>query len=125
MRQNPNRKTGVTLVELIMAMVILSVVAIATAAMIGAQIEGAAKSADVVAAGNLARRELERLHNIAYASVANGNTTAGPFSVAWTVVQSTSGSAARKDITMTVTRSGTTLLTVYGTITNNITYATA
>lgn len=116
---------GVTLIELVMAIIILSVVALATAAMIGAQIEGAAKSADVVAAGNLARREMERLHNIAYGSVANGNTTSGPFSIAWTATESTSGSAARKDITMTVTRSGTTLLTVYGTITNNITYATA
>jgi prepilin-type N-terminal cleavage/methylation domain-containing protein len=115
---------GVTLIELVMAIIILSVVALATAAMIGGQIQGMAASGDVVSAGNLARREMERLYNIPYASIADGNASVSPYTVSWTVATVAGGGGAeRKDITMTVLRGGATLLTVYNSIAKDVTYA--
>lgn len=127
MRPNRNSKKGVTLIELIMAMVILTVIAIPTASMIGAQIQGMVTSKDLTAAGNLARLEMERLNNIAYASVLTpGSTVIVPYTVSWTFATVTGGGGAeRKDITMTVQRTGSaaTLLTIYGSIAKNVTYA--
>jgi prepilin-type N-terminal cleavage/methylation domain-containing protein len=117
---------GVTLVELIMAMVILSVVALPMGSMIGAQIQGMMDSTDFTTAGNLARGEMERLNNIPYASITNNSSVSGSYTVSWTVATAAGGGgAARKDITMTAKRTGTTpaVVTLYGTVANNVTYA--
>jgi len=120
-------RKGVTLIELVMAMVILAVIAIATAVMIGAQIQGMAESSDLTAAGNAARLEMGKLHNTLYSSIVDGSSVDGFYTVSWIVTETGSGLLARKDITMTVKRAGSSavLLTIYGSIANNITYAPA
>lgn len=126
MRQNLNSKKGVTLIELIIAMVIMAAVAIPMASMIGAQIKGMMESTDFTAAGNLARREMEKLNNISYASVADGSSSSGSYTVDWTVATvAGGGSAERKDITLTAKRTGTAsvLVTLYGSIAKDVTYA--
>lgn len=109
-----------------MAMVLLGFVALASAAMIGAQIQGMITSTDLTAAGNLARLEMERLNNIAYASVANGSTVIAPYTVNRSVATvAGGGGAARKDITLTVQRTGSAAIvyTLYGSIASNVVYA--
>lgn len=126
MRANNINSKGVTLVELIMAMVILTAVALPMASMIGAQIEGMMQSTDFTAAGNLARREMERLNNLPYASVATGNSVIASYDLDWTVATVTgSGGAERKDITLTAKRSGTgaILVKLYNSIAKDVTYA--
>jgi prepilin-type N-terminal cleavage/methylation domain-containing protein len=115
---------GITLIELIMAMVILAAVAIPMASMIGAQLQGAMDSSKFTAAGNLARREMERLHNIPYASIANGSSAIGAYTVDWTVTTIPGSSGAeRKDITLTANRTGTSDLpvTLFASITKDVT----
>jgi type II secretory pathway pseudopilin PulG len=116
MRRNPKNKKCVSLVELIMTIVILSFVALATAFMIGGQLKGMLASSDLTAGGNAARLAMERLSNLPYASVANGNLVVAPFTMNWTVatVPGANGTE-RKDITMTTERtgSGANLLTLY------------
>ena len=120
-------RKGVTLVELIMAMVLLAIVSLPMASMIGAQLKGMIASTDFTVAGNLARREMERLNNIPYASVTGpGSSVIGSYTVNWTVATVTGGGGAeRKDITLTARRTGTTdiSVTLYGSITKNVTYA--
>jgi len=125
MRQN-NGREGVTLVELIMAMVILTAVSIPMGAMIGAQIQGMMASTDLTAAGNLARGQMEKLNNTAYASVATGSSTINSYDLNWTVTTVPGDNGAeRKDITLTAKRAGTTtiLVTLYGSIAKGVTYA--
>jgi prepilin-type N-terminal cleavage/methylation domain-containing protein len=117
---------GVTLIELIMAMIILAFVALSSAAMIGAQIQGMITSTDLTAAGNLARLEMERLNNIAYAAIANGSSVIAPYTVTRSVTTiAGGGGASRKDITLTVQRTGSAaiLWTLYGSIASNVVYA--
>lgn len=117
---------GVTLVELVMAMVILLAISIPAAAMVGAQIRGMIASTDLTGAGNLARREMERLHNISYASLASGSSTIAAYHIVWTVVTVAGANGAeRKDITMTAKRTGTSdiLVTLYASIAKDVTYA--
>ncbi len=121
-----NCKAGVTLIELILAMIILAFVALSSAAMIGAQIQGMIASTNLTAAGNLARLEMERLNNIAYAAVASGSTVIAPYTVTRSVATVVGGGGAeRKDITLTVQRTGSAaiLWTLYGSIANNVVYA--
>jgi prepilin-type N-terminal cleavage/methylation domain-containing protein len=116
MRKKTKISKGVTLVELIMTIVILSFVALATAFMIGGQLKGMLASSDLVAGGNAARLAMERLSNLPYASVANGSLVVAPFTMDWTIatVPGANGTE-RKDITMTTQRtgSGDNLLTLY------------
>ncbi len=108
-----------------MAMIILAVIAIPMASMIGAQIQGMMEASDFTTAGNLARREMEKLNNIPYASVANGNSSSGGYTVSWAVTTvSGSNGAERKDITLTAKRTGTAsnLVTLYGSIAKDVTY---
>jgi prepilin-type N-terminal cleavage/methylation domain-containing protein len=125
-RSEMRKKTrGVTLVELIMAIVIMAAISIPAASMIGAQIQGMMESTDFTAAGNLARAQMEKLQNTAYASVATGSDAVGSYSMAWTVTTVTgSGGAERKDITLTAKRTGSAavLVTLYNSIAKDVTY---
>ncbi len=110
-----------TLMELVMAMIILGVIAIPTASMIMNQIQGMVTATNLTAAGNVARLEMEKLNNTAYASVLSpGSDVIPPYTVSWNFLPYTSGTVGRKDITMKIARTGsaTTLLTIYGTIEN-------
>ena len=117
---------GVTLIELIMAMVILVAISIPAASMIGAQIQGVMQSTDFTAAGNLARAQMEKLQNTAYASVSSGSAAVNSYDVVWTsTTVSGSNGAERKDITLTAKRNGTAaiLVTLYSSIAKDVTYA--
>ncbi len=116
---------GVTLIEMVIAITILALVSLPTAAMIGAQVEGMAKSKDLTSAGNAARLAMEKLLNTPYASVANGNLTVSPYVVSWTVTTTAgANSAERKDIVLTANRggSGPNLVTLNGSITKDTTF---
>jgi len=126
MRRNLSEKKGVTLIELIMAMVILAAIAIPAASMIGAQIQGMMTSTDLTAAGNLARGQMEKLNNTAYASITTGSSTIGSYDLNWSVATVTGGGGAeRKDITLTARRTGTAavLVTLYNSIAKDVIYA--
>ncbi len=126
MRRKTHSKDGVTLIELVMAMVILTAVAFPMAAMIGAQIQGTVESTYFTAAGNFARAQMEKLQNAAYASVATGSTTVSSYDLGWTVTTVTgAGGAERKDIVLTVQRTGTSaiLVTLYNSIAKDVSYA--
>lgn len=126
MHLSPNSQKGVTLVELIMAIVLLGFVSLASAAMIGAQVQGMMTSTDFTAAGNFARGAMERLKNIPYASIANGSSVSGSYTASWTVATVAGGGGAeRKDITLTARRTGTSdiAVTLYVSIAKDLTYA--
>ncbi len=110
-------RKGVTLIELIMAMVILVAISIPTASMIGAQIQGMAESSDLTAAGNAARAQMEKLENTAYGNVTANSTTVSPYELSWGVAETVNGTEAMKNITMSIQRTGTSsvLLTLYNT----------
>jgi len=94
--------------------------------MIGAQIQGMMESTDFTAAGNLARREMEGLNNIPYASIANGSSVSGLYTVSWTVATVAGGGGSEmKDITLTAkrTRTASVLVTLYSSIAKDVTYA--
>ena len=136
MRPNRNSKKGVTLIELIIAMVILTAVGIPMSAMIGAQIQGMMTSTDLTAAGNLARREMDRLNNIPYTHadlnpvlpgtvVTSYSDPVFPYSFTRTVTTVVgAGGAERKDITLTAKRTGTAsvLVTLYSSIAKGVSY---
>jgi len=124
------RNSGVTLIELVMAMVILAIVAIPTAAMIGGQIKGTLSSQDLTMAGNLARNDMELLNNLAQRNISNisgTNYSSGQYDVT-RAVNTTSGSSAtmRKDIAITVNRHGSSsaLAVIYASLASNSTYQT-
>ncbi len=122
-------KRGITLIELIMAMAILTAISIPTATMIGAQIQGMARSSDIVAAGNAGRFAMEQLSNFPYTASlfdpppATHSLVVGYYTVTWVVTLSGSGAGETKGITMTVVRTGTSpvLATFYNTFCNGVT----
>ncbi len=134
-RRSPNtfrrtRVEGITLIELIMAMVIMAAISIPTATMIGAQIQGMAESSDMTAAGNAARLSMEKLMNTPYASITTGSgvpgnsLVVGLYTVTWDVAETGSGAVALKNITLTSKRTGTNavLATLYASVYNGVTY---
>jgi prepilin-type N-terminal cleavage/methylation domain-containing protein len=132
MRRNLKYQKGVTLIELVMAIVILTVVAIPTASMIGAQIQGMAESSNITAAGNAGRFAMEKLNNTPYASITTGvslpanSLAVGYYTAKWDVVLSGTGAGEKKEITMRVVRTGTTpvLATFYTTFCTGTTTGT-
>ncbi len=121
-----NKTKGVTLVELVTAIVILALISIPMGLMIVEQIQGMMSSTDYTAAGNLARQQMEILLNTAYASVASGGATVNTYAVNWTVTTVTgSNGAERKDITLTAGRTATSgvVVTLYGSLAKGVTFA--
>lgn len=129
LNQTPKmRSRGVTLVELVMAIVILASIAIPMGLMIAEQIQGMMAATDLTTAGNLARFEMEKLNNLPFDSIVSGSSSypGYAYDVARTVVTTAGGGGASlKDITVTVNRTGdaTPLVTLYSSIVNNVTYS--
>lgn len=119
---------GVTLVELVMAIVVLALISIPMGLMIRSQIQGMMAGTDLTIAGNLARLEIERLQNLPFADILSG-TTSYPgyaYDISRTVVTTAGGGGAiLKDITVTVSPSGSPspAIEMYSSIVNNVTYA--
>jgi prepilin-type N-terminal cleavage/methylation domain-containing protein len=64
-------KAGFTLVELIMAIVVVGIVSVPLSLLLSQHIESTFQSEDLTIATNLARFEMEKVNNLAYASIVN------------------------------------------------------
>ncbi len=69
---------GLTLVELIMTIVVVSILAIPLALLLREHIEGAFQSQDDTTALNLARKEMETVKNMSYDNILIGNFNLPP-----------------------------------------------
>jgi prepilin-type N-terminal cleavage/methylation domain-containing protein len=68
-------KNGFTLIEMIMAIVLLGLIAVTTGLFSSQQLISTSQSGEYTIAQNLARMELERLQNLAYTSLTTGTVT--------------------------------------------------
>jgi len=64
---------GFTLIELIMTMVVVSIIAVPLALLLGQHVTSVFQSEDYTMAADLARYEMERVKNMAYANVVSAN----------------------------------------------------
>ncbi len=122
------KKKGFTLVELIMTIVVVGLIAIPLAFSLTAQVQGTVSSGAYTTALNLARFEMEKVNNLAYASISSANFSnyqGYTYDLARIVSEQTSGSEGLKTITVSVTKTGSVIvlasLTIY--IVKNVTYA--
>jgi len=67
------RIRGFTLIELIMTIVVVSIVAIPLSLFLGQHVTSVVQSEDYTMAADLARREMERVKNMAYANVVSAS----------------------------------------------------
>lgn len=125
--KNTNTK-GYTLIELIMAIVLVGIIAIPIASMLVAQIQGTVASGDLLKCYNLGRYEIENLYSKNYSDIATANFTnyAGfPYDLTRTVTTVTGNNNAQlKNITVDVKKHGSVqvLVTFYTAIAINVTY---
>lgn len=68
-------KTGFTLIELVMTMVVIGIVSVPLSYLITSHLEGVFLLEDDTMAQNLARFELEKVNNMAYANINAGTVT--------------------------------------------------
>lgn len=68
-------KTGFTLIELIMTIVVVGIVSIPLSLLVSAHIRSVFNSADNTLARELARFEMEKVNNTSYASISSANTS--------------------------------------------------
>lgn len=111
-------KRGFTLVELIMAIIVVGIISIPISLSLGQHIRSAAVSQDYSTAINLGRFEMELVNNLAYANI-NSLTSANYQGYSYDVVRTVSyaqGSGATpeslKKITVDVKKSGSTTVLV-------------
>ena len=64
-----------TLIELIMAIVIMGIVAIPLALLVAQHVLGTSQSTDLTLGRSLARLEMEKVNNMAYANITNATTS--------------------------------------------------
>lgn len=124
------KKKGFTLIELIMTIVVVGLIAVPLSISLVEQVQGVTQSTDYTAALNLARFEMERVNNLAYASITStsfSNYQGYPYDIDRTMAyaQGNAGSAeSLKQITVSVKKAGdsTVLLSLKTYIAKNITY---
>jgi prepilin-type N-terminal cleavage/methylation domain-containing protein len=122
--------SGFTLIELIMTIIVVGLVSIPLSLLIAEQVESAVYSKDSALAFNLARFEIEKMNNTAYASISSAsfsNYQGYSYDVNRTVsyVNGDAGTAeSTKKITVIVTRAGggDTLATLITYVTKNVSY---
>jgi prepilin-type N-terminal cleavage/methylation domain-containing protein len=93
-------KEGFTLLEIIIALVILAIGLIAIAYMVNAAISSNREAKLLTQAVILAQDKLEELKGVAYDNLAGGSDISGDYSRVWTVQTDTS--KAMKTVTLTV-----------------------
>jgi len=111
---NMSKKKGFTLIELVMTMVVIGIVSVPLSYLITSHLEGVFLLEDDTMAQNLARFELEKVNNMAYATINAGTVTVSnyqgyAYDVSTTVsfVQGNAGSAeSLKKIQVDVKESG-------------------
>ncbi|OGX08688.1 MAG: hypothetical protein A2Z88_11525 [Omnitrophica WOR_2 bacterium GWA2_47_8] len=123
-----NSRTGFTLIELVMTIILLGVVSIPLSLLIVEQINGTFQSENYAQAANFARVEMERIRNLPYASVVTANFPnylASGYDVARTVtfVAGNAGSAeSLKQVSVTVSKGGPALETLITYLARNVGY---
>jgi len=119
---------GFTLIELIMTIVVVGLIALPLSLSLTAQVQGTVGSGAYTTALNLARFEMEKVNNLAYASISSAsfsNYQGYAYNVTRTVSEQTSGTEGLKTITVSVTKTGsaTVLVSLTTYIAKNVTYA--
>lgn len=115
-RKKNGAVTGFTLIELIMTIVVIGIVAIPLSLLVSQHIESVFYSEDYTSALNLARFELEKVTNLAYANINSAsisNYEGYAYDITRTVifVQGNAGSAeSLKKITVDVKKAGDTAI---------------
>ncbi len=112
--RGPRAQAGFTLIELIMTMVVIGIVSVPLSYLITSHLEGVFLLEDDTMAQNLARFELEKVNNMAYANINAGTVTVSnyqgyAYDVTTTVsfVQGDAGSAeSLKKVQVDVKESG-------------------
>lgn len=97
---NDNR--GFSLIEVVVAMVILTVGVLGLAASAGAITRLSSEGVRSSGAASVAQSRLERLRSVTCAALADGSATSGAYSEAWRVV-TTTGVPNGRTITVVVT----------------------
>lgn len=110
-----------------MTIVVVGIVALPISITVAKHVQSVFVSQDYITALNLARLEMERILNTAYASVASATTNnylGYAYNVATTVTETVSGLQAYKIITVSVTKVGsvTVLVTLKNYMVKNVTW---
>ncbi len=95
---------GFTLIEVIIAISILTIGMLAVGAMQGAALRGDTFAYNRTNASTLAQDELEKLMSLPYNNMASGNRTTGNYNITWTVTND-APVPSTSTITVTVTYS--------------------
>ena len=121
------KKSAVTLIELIMTIVVVGIVALPLSVTLSKHVQSVFVSQDHTLALDLARFEMEKVLNTAYASISSATTNnyqGYTYDVATTVTETVSGAQAYKLVSISVTKSGsaTVLVTLKNYIVKNVTW---
>jgi prepilin-type N-terminal cleavage/methylation domain-containing protein len=129
-KKRPVRKRGFTLIELVMTMVVVGIVSIPLSLLLSQHTQSVFQSADYTAALNLARLEMDKVNNMAYADIVSAsfsNYQGYDYDLTRTMDYA-QGSAlttqSLKKITVSLTRHGsaTELLSLVTYIAKNVSY---
>jgi len=123
------KKSGFTLIELIMTIVVVGIIALPVSITLARQIQSVFISQDYTIALDLARFEMENVLNTAYASIAVGTTNSAnyqgyAYDLTTVVSETVSGSQAYKTISVSAKKAGsaTVLVTLKNYLTKNVTW---
>lgn len=121
------KKKSFTLVELIMTIVVVGIIALPISITLSRHIQSVFISQDYTVALNLARFEMEKVVNTAYASITGAsfsNYQGYAYDLTTSVSETVSGSEAYKLITISVTKAGsaTVLVTLKTYVVKNVTW---
>lgn len=116
----PGRQEGFTLLEVLIALVVLTVGLLGMAALTGSLVSAGALSRDRVTATALAQAKIEEFENTTITSSVTGSDTQGAFARTWTVTSgSPTANTATVQVTVTWPWSGGTRSVVLRTISSN------
>lgn len=118
-------KKGFSLIELVMTIVVVAIAAIPLSLLVSRHIPSTFAMEDYARALNLARLDIEQVNNTVYAGIVPTSYPSGNYDISRAVSEVTSGTEARKQITVTVTRHGTAtvLISLISRIAKNVTYS--
>ncbi|MFH0762587.1 MAG: type II secretion system protein [Candidatus Omnitrophota bacterium] len=121
-------KSGFTLIELVMTIIVTGIIAVPLSLMIFKQVEGTFLSEDIAVCNNLLRFQMERVNSLGFSSITSAaisNFEGFDYSLTQTVTTiSQSGNNRLKQVNIIFTRTGDATAVTSGTtyIANNIDY---